>query len=163
MSSPAATPATALNNLSGKYLTVVLENEAYGLNVLKIREIIRLQKITPVPQMPAFVKGVINLRGRIIPVVDLRGRFRMPEVQPTKETRIVVAESSSTRVGLIVDGVSEVLLLPADSVEATPGVASGDDAEYLRGIAKLGDRLVLLLELDGLFGSEEQAVLAGAA
>ena len=110
-----------------------------------------------------FVRGVINLRGRIIPVVDLRGRFGMPAVEPTKETRIVVAESSSTRVGLIVDSVSEVLLLPLEAVEPTPEVAAGSDAEYLRGIAKLGDRLVLLLELDGLFGLEEQDALAGAA
>jgi purine-binding chemotaxis protein CheW len=87
----------------------------------------------------------------------------MPAADPTKETRIVVAESGSTRVGLIVDGVSEVLLLPLDAIEPTPEVAAGDDAEYLRGIAKLGDRLVLLLELDGLFGLDEQHVLAGAA
>jgi purine-binding chemotaxis protein CheW len=87
----------------------------------------------------------------------------MAEAEATKESRIVVAESGSTRVGLIVDSVSEVLLLPLDSVEPTPEVAAGDDAEYLRGIAKLGDRLVLLLELDGLFGLEEQEALAGAA
>jgi purine-binding chemotaxis protein CheW len=109
------------------------------------------------------VKGVINLRGRIIPVVDLRERFGMPEVEPTKETRIVVAESSSTRVGLIVDSVSEVLLVSADAVEPTPGVAAGADGEYLLGIAKLGGRLVLLLELDGLFGIEAGTALAGAA
>jgi purine-binding chemotaxis protein CheW len=109
------------------------------------------------------VKGVINLRGRIIPVVDLRDRFGMPEAEATKETRIVVAESSSTRVGLIVDSVSEVLLLPLDSVEPTPEVAAGKDAEYLRGIAKLGENLVLLLELDGLFGHDERNALAGAA
>jgi purine-binding chemotaxis protein CheW len=117
----------------------------------------------PVPRAPSFVKGVINLRGRIIPVVDLRARFGMPEVEPTKETRIVVAESPSTRVGLIVDSVSEVLLVPTDAVEPTPAVAGGADAEYLRGIAKLGGRLVLLLELDGLFGVEERTALAGAA
>jgi purine-binding chemotaxis protein CheW len=109
------------------------------------------------------VKGVINLRGRIIPVVDLRERFGMPQAAPTKETRIVVAESATTRVGLIVDSVSEVMLVPADAVEATPEVAAGADAEYLRGIANLGDRLVLLLELAGLFGIEDQRALAGAA
>jgi purine-binding chemotaxis protein CheW len=87
----------------------------------------------------------------------------MAEVEPTKETRIVVAESSSTRVGLIVDSVSEVLLLHLDAVEATPGVAAGADAGYLKGIAKLGDRLVLLLELSDLFGIEDQSALAGAA
>ena len=158
-----ATIESPTDTLAGKYLTVCLDHESYALAVLKVREIIRMQKITPVPQMPEFVKGVINLRGRIIPVVDLRDRFGMPETEPTKEPRIVVAERSSTRVGLIVDGVSEVLLLRTESVETTPEVAAGADAEYLRGIAKLGDRLVLLLELDGLFGLDDQAALAGAA
>ena len=158
-------PTSGGNGRSGDLQIVVCElaDEHYGLDIAKVFEIIRHQPITPVPRAPRFVKGVINLRGRIIPVVDLRGRFGMDEVEPTKETRIVVAESSSTRVGLIVDSVSEVLLLPLDAVESTPGVASGADAEYLRGIAKLGDRLVLLLELDGLFGLEDQTALAGAA
>ena len=153
-------PTSGGNGRSGELQIVVCElaDEHYGLDIAKVFEIIRHQPITPVPRAPRFVKGVINLRGRIIPVVDLRGRFGMDEVEPTKETRIVVAESSSTRVGLIVDSVSEVLLLPLDAV-----VASGADAEYLRGIAKLGDRLVLLLELDGLFGLEDQTALAGAA
>jgi purine-binding chemotaxis protein CheW len=158
-------PTSTGNGRSGELQIVVCElaDEHYGLDIAKVFEIIRHQPITPVPRAPDFVKGVINLRGRIIPVVDLRGRFGMLEVEPTKETRIVVAESSSTRVGLIVDSVSEVLLLPADAVEATPGVAAGADAEYLKGIAKLGDRLVLLMELDGLFGLEDQNALAGAA
>ena len=158
-------PLSSGNGRSGELQIVVCElaDEHYGLDIAKVFEIIRHQPITPVPRAPKFVKGVINLRGRIIPVVDLRGRFEMIAAEPTKETRIVVAESSSTRVGLIVDSVSEVLLLPIDAIEATPGVAAGADAEYLRGIAKLGDRLVLLLELDGLFGLEEQNALAGAA
>ena len=150
---------------SGELQIVVCElaDEHYGLDIARVFEIIRHQPVTPVPRAPSFVKGVINLRGRIIPVVDLRGRFGMAEAEATKESRIVVAESGATRVGLIVDSVSEVLLVPLDAVEATPEVAAGDDAEYLRGIAKLGDRLVLLLELDGLFGLEEQDALAGAA
>jgi purine-binding chemotaxis protein CheW len=158
-------PMSSGSGRSGELQIVVCElaDEHYGLDIAKVFEIIRHQPITPVPRAPMFVKCVINLRGRIIPVVDLRGRFGMSEVEPTKETRIVVAESAATRVGLIVDSVSEVLLLPAESVEATPGVAAGADAEYLRGIAKLGDRLVLLLELDGLFGLEDQNALAGAA
>ena len=153
------------NGRSGELQIVVCElaDEHYGLDIAKVYEIIRHQPITPVPRSPSFVKGVINLRGRIIPVVDLRERFGMPAAEPTKETRIVVAESAATRVGLIVDSVSEVLILPSEAVEATPEVAAGADAEYLRGIAKLGDRLVLLLELGGLFGIEDQRALAGAA
>ena len=158
-------PTSGGSNKSGELQIVVCElaDEHYGLDIARVFEIIRHQPVTPVPRAPSFVKGVINLRGRIIPVVDLRGRFGMPEAEATKESRIVVAESGATRVGLIVDSVSEVLLVPMDAVEATPEVAAGDDAEYLRGIAKLGDRLVLLLELDGLFGLEEQQQLAGAA
>jgi purine-binding chemotaxis protein CheW len=158
-------PMSSGNGRSGELQIVVCElaDEHYGLDIAKVFEIIRHQPITPVPRAPAFVKGVINLRGRIIPVVDLRDRVGMIDVEPTKETRIVVAESSSTRVGLIVDSVSEVLLLPIDAVETTPGVAAGADAEYLRGIAKLGNRLVLLLELDGLFAPADQTALAGAA
>jgi len=158
-------PTSAGNGRAGELQIVVCElaDEHYGLDIAKVFEIIRHQPITPVPRAPLFVKGVINLRGRIIPVVDLRGRFGMAEVEPTKETRIVVAESRSTRVGLIVDSVSEVLLLPLDSVEPTPEVAAGKDAEYLRGIAKLGENLVLLLELDGLFGHDARNALAGAA
>jgi purine-binding chemotaxis protein CheW len=150
---------------SGELQIVVCElaDEHYGLDIAKVYEIIRNQPITPVPRAPEFVKGVINLRGRIIPVVDLRHRFGMPEAVPTKETRIVVAESSGTRVGLVVDSVSEVLLLALDSVERTPEVAAGADAEYMRGIAKLGDRLVLLLGLDGLFGAAEREALTRAA
>jgi purine-binding chemotaxis protein CheW len=158
-------PVSSDSGQSGELQIVVCElaDEHYGLDIARVFEIIRHQPITPVPRAPSFVRGVINLRGRIIPVVDLRGRFGMPEVEPTKDTRIVVAESSSTRVGLIVDSVSEVLLVSADAVEPTPGVAAGADVEYLRGIAKLGDRLVLLLELDGLFGIEDGTALAGAA
>lgn len=140
-----------------------LGDEHYGLDIARVIEIIRQQPITAVPQSPVFVKGVMNLRGRIIPVVDLRSRFGMPAVGPTKDTRIVVADSSSARVGLVVDAVSEVLIVPAASLEQTPNIAAGVETEYLRGIAKLDDRLILLLEIDGLFQIEDQSPLAGAA
>lgn len=150
---------------SGAVQIVICElaDEHYGLDIGKVVEIIRHQPITPVPRSPAYVKGVMNLRGRIIPVVDLRTRFGMREAEPTKDTRIVVGDSSSTRVGLIVDAVSEVLIVPPELIEPTPDVAASVDTEYLRGIAKLGDRLILLLELDGLFRIEDQSPLAGAA
>ncbi len=137
--------------------------ERYGLDIATVYEIIRHQPITAVPQAPAFVEGVINLRGRIIPVVDLRERFAMADGELTKASRIVVADAGGTRVGLVVDGVSEVLMVPTDAIEPTPEVAANADHEYLRGIAKLGDRLIILLSLDGLFGSDEAAALAAAA
>jgi purine-binding chemotaxis protein CheW len=157
-------PTSSDSSRSGELQIVVCElaDEHYGLDIAKVFEIIRHQPITAVPRSPRFVKGVINLRGRIIPVVDLRERFGMQPAEPTKETRIVVAESAATRVGLIVDSVSEVLLVASEAVEPTPEVAAGADAEYLRGIANLGDRLVMLLELASLFGVEDQRALAGA-
>ncbi len=156
----------AERTVSSRELQIVvceLADERYGLDIDKVYEIIRHQPITAVPRSPEFVEGVINLRGRIIPVVDLRERFGMPGAEPTKATRIVVAETGGTRVGFVVDGVSEVLMVPADAIEATPEVAAGSDADYLKGIAKLGDRLIILLELDGLFAAEEQTALASAA
>ncbi len=137
--------------------------ERYGLDIATVYEIIRHQPITAGPQAPAFVEGVINLRGRIIPVVDLRERFAMADGELTKASRIVVADAGGTRVGLVVDGVSEVLMVPTDAIEPTPEVAANADHEYLRGIAKLGDRLIILLSLDGLFGTDEAAALAAAA
>jgi purine-binding chemotaxis protein CheW len=152
------------SDASGSLQFVVCElgDEHFGLDIAKVIEIIRPLPITAVPQSPVFVKGVMNLRGRIIPVVDLRARFGMPAVEPTKETRIVVADSISTRVGLVVDAVSEVLIVPVASLEPTPNIATNVDAEYLRGIAKLDDKLILLLDIDGLF-LEDQSPLAGAA
>ena len=140
-----------------------LGDERYGLDIATVYEIIRHQPITAVPKAPAFVEGVINLRGRIIPVVDLRDRFGMAESDLTKASRIVVADAGGTRVGLVVDGVSEVLMIAGDAIEPTPDVASNADHEYLRGIAKLGDRLIILLSLDGLFGATEQSALAATA
>ena len=137
--------------------------ERYGLDIAAVYEIIRHQSITAVPKAPPNVVGVINLRGRIVPVVDLAGRFGLAAADVTSATRIVVAQAAGTRVGLVVDEVSEVLMVPASAVDPTPGVASGDDVAYLRGIAKLGERLVILLDLDGLFGAAEQAGLMAAA
>ena len=140
-----------------------LGDERYGLDIATVYEIIRHQPITAVPQAPAFVEGVINLRGRIIPVVDLRDRFGMASGDLTKASRIVVCEAAGTRVGLVVDGVSEVLMVSSDAIEPTPDVAAGSDSGYLRGIAKLGERLIILLDLDGLFGDVAAAAIAAVA
>lgn len=140
-----------------------LGEERYGLDIAKVYEIIRHQPITAIPGAPAAVEGIINLRGRIIPVVDLRTRFRMARAEPTRATRIVVAETAGTRVGLIVDAVSEVLNVPADAVEPAESVVTGADAAALRGIAKLEGALVILLALEGLMLGDEAATLAAAA
>jgi purine-binding chemotaxis protein CheW len=141
---------------------VVLElaGEAYGVEIGRVQEIIRMQPITRVPNVPAFIEGVTNLRGRVIPVLDLRRRFGLAATPPTRQSRIVVAELGSHAVGLIVDGVSEVLRVPADAVEPPSALVTTAESTYLRGVAKLEDRLVLLLDLTRILTSSEQGDLA---
>jgi purine-binding chemotaxis protein CheW len=140
-----------------------LGGERYGLDIGSVYEIIRIQPITAVPAAPEFVEGVINLRGRIIPIVDLACRFGLPRQDTTKASRIIVASTGGLRVGLIVDGVSEVLMVPEEAVESTPEVVVGHNSAYIRGIAKLDEDLVILLELEALFGESERTKLAAAA
>jgi purine-binding chemotaxis protein CheW len=141
-----------------------LKDESYGLDISRVFEIIRLQPITAVPQAPQFVDGVINLRGRIIPIVDLAARFGLPRSVGTKSSRIVVASTGETRVGLVVDGVSEVLMIPDERIEAAPtAVATSTDTSLLRGIVNLDDRLVMLLELDAILGGTAHLALVQAA
>ena len=144
--------STDTSRLAGKYLTVVLDKEAYGIAVLKVREIIRLQKITPVPQMPAFVKGVINLRGRVIPIVDLRVKFGL-KAEFTERTCIVVVQvklpsDQTVQMGLIVDRVEEVVTLAAHEIEPTPDFGAAISTEYLLGMAKVKGQVKTLLDID---------------
>jgi purine-binding chemotaxis protein CheW len=138
-----------------------LGDELYGLDIGSVYEIIRFQESTAVPTAPDFVDGVINLRGRVIPVMDMASRFGMERSATTKSTRIIVAGTAGMRVGLVVDAVTEVLMIAEEAVEATPGVASGNGSAYIRGIAKLAEQLVILLDLTALFS--EQAITAKAA
>jgi purine-binding chemotaxis protein CheW len=133
--------------------------ELYGVEIARVHEIIRLQAITRVPRAPAFVEGVINLRGKVIPVVDLRRRFGLPTAEHTRASRIVVVEIGDQVVGIIVDGVSEVLRVSTATVEPPSPVVAGVDSEYLQGIAKLPERLVMLLDLDRVLAREERRAL----
>lgn len=156
-SAPAATQSAAAKQ-AGKYLTVVLDNEAYGIAVLKVREIIRLQKITPVPQMPGFVKGVINLRGRVIPIIDLRVKFGL-KAEFAERTCIVVvqvklANEQLVQMGLIVDSVEEVVNLPAEEIEPTPDFGTRVDTTYLLGMAKVKGQVKTLLDIDRVVAPE---------
>jgi purine-binding chemotaxis protein CheW len=161
-----ATPATTAA-LAGKYLTVVLEDEAYGIAVLKVREIIRVQKITPVPQMPDFVKGVINLRGRVIPVVDLRVKFGL-KAGFTERTCIVVVQvklgtDQIVQMGLIVDTVEEVVTLTPDVIEPTPDFGARLSTEYILGMAKVKGQVKTLLDIDRVVAADTVQALASAA
>jgi purine-binding chemotaxis protein CheW len=136
---------------TGKHLTFLLDDEVYGIEILKIREIIGIMDITPVPQAPPYLKGVVNLRGKIIPVVDLRLRFGFPERPHDERTCIIVVELASKEgrvsVGIIVDSVSEVAHISEADVEETPELGDGFDAEYILGMAKLRGRVVILIDI----------------
>jgi purine-binding chemotaxis protein CheW len=135
--------------------------EFYGVEIARVHEIIRLQTVTRVPRAPAFVEGVINLRGKVIPVVDLRRRFGLPTADHTRASRIVVVEIGDQVVGVVVDGVSEVLRVNGATVEPPSPVVAGIDSEYIHGIAKLSDRLVILLDLDRVLAQTERRALEG--
>ncbi len=136
-----------------------LSTEAYGVDIGTVREIIRLQDITRVPRTPEFVEGVINLRGKVIPVVDLRKRFGLPAEVESKENRIVVVDIGAQDIGVIVDAVTEVLRIATESVEPPASVITTADSEYLLGIAKLDSRLIILLDLEQVLTEAEHDAL----
>lgn len=134
-----------------------LDGECYGVDIGRVQEIIRMQPITAVPNGPAFIEGVTNLRGRVIPVMDLRKRFGLGVAPPDGRHRIVVAELGSHTIGLIVDAVSEVLRVPGDAIEPPSSLVTTTDSAYLRGVAKLEGRLVLLVDLAHVLAQDELA------
>lgn len=145
-----------ISALAGKYLTFALAHEEYGLPVLKVREIIKVLDITPVPQAPHHVKGVINLRGKVIPVVDLRLKFGFASKAYDERTCIIVVEvasqASKVMMGVVVDAVSEVLTITADDIECTPEFGEQVNTDYMKGVAKIKGRVKFLLDLDRIFG-----------
>lgn len=134
-------------------VTFRIGEEEFGVDIVAVKEIIRLMQITMVPRAPKFIEGVINLRGKVIPVINMRTRFNKDEHVPDSSTRIVVMELDQKIVGFLVDGVSEVLRIPESTVEDPPPVVAGIGSEYIRGIGKLDNRLLILLDLDHLLGS----------
>jgi purine-binding chemotaxis protein CheW len=147
-----------LSALAGKYLTFRLGREEYGLPVLKVREIIKLLDITAVPQAPPHVKGVINLRGKVIPVVDLRLKFALPPVPYDEQTSIIVVEiqggHSKILMGVIVETVCEVLSIVVDEIEETPHFGEHVRTDYMRGVAKVKGTVKILLDLDRAFSAD---------
>ena len=154
-------------NREGKYLTFTLAEEEYGIGILKVKEIIGMMAITTVPQTPDYMKGVINLRGKVIPVVDLRLKFGMEAIGYTELTCIVVVEitgdGKKIQIGILVDSVSEVLNIKAGDIEDTPNFGSHLDTEYILGMAKIGGRVKILLDIDKVLSNREVAALTIAA
>jgi purine-binding chemotaxis protein CheW len=144
---------------AGKYLTFHLANEEFGIRVLKVREIMGLQEITAVPQTPCHIKGVINLRGKVVPVIDLRLKFGLPAAEYTQRTCIIVTqvqgESSAVMMGVVVDGVSEVLNLTGPEIEDTPDFGEDIAGRYLLGMAKVKGKVKILLDIDKVVSTQE--------
>lgn len=140
-------------------VTFRVGEEEFSVSILKVQEIIRMSEITKVPRSPDFVEGVINLRGKVIPVIDLRKRFGLPTAERDNDTRTIVVDCEGKVVGLIVDSVTEVLRLSKNTVEPPPDIVGGVDSEYISGVGKLEDRLVILLDIDKVLSVGEKGLL----
>ena len=151
----------------GKYLTFSMAKEEYGIGILKIKEIIGMMSITTVPQTPEFIKGVINLRGKVIPVIDLRLRFGMTANDYTERTCIIVVEipglSGTVMIGIVVDSVSEVLSIKGDEIEETPTFGTKLNTDYILGMAKMDGGVKILLDIDCVLSRDEMNMLEEAA
>lgn len=140
-----------------------LNEEAYGVDIGAVREIIRMQEITRVPRAPRFIEGVINLRGKVIPVVDLRQRFSMPETERTEEHRIVVVDVMGQDIGIVVDAVTEVSRVSEASIEPPSSVITTEDSDYLTGIVKTDSKLIILLDIAKVMSADEADKLVEVA
>ncbi len=147
-------------NLEQQLVIFTLSNESYGVDIAKVSGIERMHDVTKVPRTPEFVQGVINLRGRVIPVVHLRKLFNLPEGEITKETRIVVVDIGGQPIGIQVDEVTEVLTIATDSIDPASAVITSADSDYLLGIAKLDDKLVILLDLEKVLSVKQNSQLS---
>jgi len=160
-------PMAGIPAKEGKYLTFSLAGEEYGIGILKVKEIIGMMNITPVPQTPAFVKGVINLRGKVIPVVDLRLRFALEAAAYTERTCIIVVEvagqSGSVMMGIVVDAVSEVLNIRGADIENTPAFGVRLNTDFILGMAKAAGGIKILLDIDRVLSSEDLVAVRRAA
>jgi purine-binding chemotaxis protein CheW len=145
--------------LAGKYLTFALDKEEYAIEILKVNQIIRLQQITAIPRTPSFVRGVINLRGMIIPIIDLRKKFEMNEHADTERSCIVVIQleqdGKKINMGIIIDEVREVLEIPADDIEKTPEFGAGIDTQFIIGMAKTGNNVKMMLDISKVLTTSE--------
>lgn len=150
------------NDVGGKYLTFFLAEEEYGIEILKVQEIIGMMNVTNVPRASTFIRGVINLRGKVIPIVDLRLKFGMESVNQTEEACIIVVQAQGVEMGLVVDRVSEVVDIVNDDIDDAPAFGSDVQTDYLLGIAKSEGRVKMLLDIDKFLSTREIATLPGA-
>lgn len=144
-------------------VSFTLGSEEYAVNILKVQEINRMTEIARVPNSPAYVEGVINLRGRVIPVVNLRQRFGMDVKEKDEKSRIIIMDIQGLTLGVVVDSVSEVLRIPTNMVDSTPQIAADISAKFIQGIAKLEDRLIILIDMDRLIERVEGQTMLDAS
>ncbi|HTP27963.1 MAG TPA: chemotaxis protein CheW [Anaeromyxobacteraceae bacterium] len=162
----AAVASEFARKLAGKYMTFKLAEEIYGLEILKVRELIGFMQITRVPKAPEWFRGVLNLRGKVIPVVDLRLKFDMPRIEPTDQTVIIVVQYSlrarDVTMGILVDEVLEVLSIDAAQIEPPPALGIGADADFILAIGKAGERVLFLLDIGRILSEAETLEMEGA-
>ncbi len=151
---------------TNQYLTFTLDESLFALSIDKVREVLELSRITRIPRMPGFLRGVINVRGHAVPVADMRRKFDLPEAGDTVDTCIIIVdmrvEGEQTTIGALVDAVNEVAELPEDAVEPPPRMGLAVDAAFIRGMARRNDDFVMILDVDKIFSGEEVAVMSGA-
>lgn len=143
-----------------QWVTFRLENETYGINVMQVREVLRYNEIAPVPGAPSYVLGIINLRGNVVSVVDTRERFGLPGAEVTDNTRIVILETESQVVGILVDAVAEVVYLRQSEIEVAPNVGNQDNSRFIQGVSHKNDELLILIEIKNLLTDSEWAEIA---
>jgi purine-binding chemotaxis protein CheW len=154
-SSKGLSSKSAANDAGGKFLTFFLAGEEYGIEILKVHEIIGVMPITMVPRTPNFIRGVINLRGKVIPIIDLRLKFGMESKDQTMETCIIVVHVQGVEMGILVDRVSEVLSIASDDIEHPPSFGADVNTDYILGIGKSRDKIEILLDIDRVLSTNE--------
>ncbi|HEB95939.1 MAG TPA: chemotaxis protein CheW [Sedimenticola thiotaurini] len=154
----------AENEVSSNIVQLVtfhLDDETYGIDVMQVQEVLRVTEIAPVPGAPPYVLGIFNLRGNVVTVIDTRGRFSLPPAEITDDTRIVIIESEQQVVGILVDGVAEVVELDTGTIDATPNVGNDDSSRYIQGVATLDGKLLIVLDLNKLLTEDEWNQVSG--
>lgn len=142
-----------------QFVTFKLAEEEYALDILRVQEINRMTEITPLPNSPDYIEGVINLRGKVIPVVNLRKIIGFNAKEMDFKSRVIVLHAGGVTFGIVVDSVSEVLRIPSDTVEPPPPMASGIGSEYIKGIGRIDDRLLILMDIDRLFSADKKDII----
>ncbi len=152
-----------VESVAGEYLTFVLGGEEYGIEILKVQEIRGYDTVTKIANTPSFIKGVVNLRGRIVPIVDLRIKFNLENKQYDEFTVVIILNLRGRVVGIVVDGVSDVLDLPSENIREVPDLVSNIDTQYILGLGSVEERMLILIDIEKLMNSQEMELINAAA